>query len=417
MRNECSNGLLGFTMSVGRKQSSSRGKEHTTQKRNSTRSKRGQGQIPSHPRGPDQKDKVLQKKFDRAKLLVNVGEYSQAMSSLLSNGTAPITEATLLQLSSKHPERSKPVCWPDPHPRETSEPRTGQHQPVIPMGAQMDIASIHPQMDIDRPEETAHPKMDIDNHEEKDPEKTTANMEIETEVGWSEAPEPGVGFPSISVNKNDILRAASSAKRYTSGGLQQITPWHLKRALFASSDNDCAIKASLLATRWGRGDFTTHLGELVAESKLIALFKDDKKIDVRPISVGCSLRRLLTKAYCSRTRARVNALVKDTQLGVLKAGYEIGVHAMRSLSKEASRNGEGILLLDFANAFNTVDRNLMISLASKDCPELANLTWWLYKLQPWLITTRGDVIRSSSGTQQGCRLSNPLIRLNNAIHR
>ena len=104
------------------------------------------------------------------------------MSSLLSNGTAPITEATLLQLSSKHPERSKPVCWPDPHPRETSEPRTGQHQPVIPMGAQMDIASIHPQMDIDRPEETAHPKMDIDNHEEKDPEKTTANMEIER--GW-----------------------------------------------------------------------------------------------------------------------------------------------------------------------------------------------------------------------------------------
>ena len=53
----------------------------------------------------------------------------------------------------------------------------------------------------------------------------------------------------------------------------------------------------------------------------------------------------------------------------------------------------------------------MISLAAKDCPELANLTWWLYKLQPWLITTRGDVIRSSSGTQQGCRLSNPLFAL------
>ena len=108
---------------------------------------------------------------------------------------------------------------------------------------------------------------------------------------------------------------------------------------------------------------------------------------------------------------RINALVKETQLGVLKAGYEIGVHAMRSLSQEASENGEGILLLDFANAFNTVDRNLMISLTLKDCPELTNLTWWLYKLQPWLVTSRGDVIRSSTGTQQGCRLSNPLIVL------
>ena len=84
---------------------------------------------------------------------------------------------------------------------------------------------------------------------------------------------------------------------------------------------------------------------------------------------------------------------------------------MRSLSQSATQIGEGILLLVFANAFNTVDRNLMISLATKLCPELANLTWWLYKLQPLLITTSGDVIRSSTGTQQGCRLSNPLFAL------
>ena len=67
----------------------------------------------------------------------------------------------------------------------------------------------------------------------------------------------GTGFPSISVTKDDILKAASNAKRYTSEGLQQITPWHLKRALFATPDNGCAIKASFLATRWGRGDYTT----------------------------------------------------------------------------------------------------------------------------------------------------------------
>ena len=84
---------------------------------------------------------------------------------------------------------------------------------------------------------------------------------------------------------------------------------------------------------------------------------------------------------------------------------------MRSLCLSAQQNGLAILLLDFANAFNTVDRNLMISLAAKLCPELANLTWWLYKLEPWLVTTRGDVIRSSTGTQQDCRLSNPLFAL------
>ena len=140
----------------------------------------------------------------------------------------------------------------------------------------------------------------------------------------------GTGFPSISVTGDDILRAVAASKRYTSGGLQQITPWHLKRAFLATADDesaataddDCANKAALLATRWGRGDFSTALGELVAQSKLIALFKDEKRIDVRPISVGCSLRRILTKAYCSRTRARIKAIVHDTQLGVLKGAMK-----------------------------------------------------------------------------------------------
>ena len=108
------------------------------------------------------------------------------------------------------------------------------------------------------------------------------------------------------------------------------------------------------------------MGELVAEAKLIALFNDEKKTDVRPISIGCCLRRLLTKAYSSRTRSRIKVLVQDTQLGVLKAGYEIRVHVMCTLCQEAAQHGEGILLLDFANAFNTVDRNLMILLVAKD---------------------------------------------------
>ena len=84
---------------------------------------------------------------------------------------------------------------------------------------------------------------------------------------------------------------------------------------------------------------------------------------------------------------------------------------MRAMAKRAESNGLAILLLDFANAFNTVDRNLLIKLAASKCPELANLTWWLYKLEPNLITSSGKSIRSSSGTQQGCRLSNPLFAL------
>ena len=80
-----------------------------------------------------------------------------------------------------------------------------------------------------------------------------------------------LNYPSLVVKAEDILQAAKGARKLTSGGLQQITPWHLKRAMLSSSNENCANTAAHLATRWAKGDFCLTLGELTAESKLIAL--------------------------------------------------------------------------------------------------------------------------------------------------
>ena len=69
------------------------------------------------------------------------------------------------------------------------------------------------------------------------------------------------------------------------------------------------------------------------------------------------------------------------------------------------------MLLDFANAFNTVDRNLIFRLVAAHCPELTNLVRWMYELEPHLVTGAGNTVRSSTGTQHGCTLSNPLFAL------
>ena len=200
------------------------------------------------------------------------------------------------------------------------------------------------------------------------------NMDMDKDSKLETEPEDSVenptSFPYLIINKEQILAAAKKAKRMTSGGIQQITPWLLKRAFIEDTTDDCAMTAAQVATRWGRGDFSSALGELVAESKLIALYKDDRRKDVRPVSVGCSLRRLLTRAHCAQIRDIITSHVKSSQIGVLKGGYEVGVHAMRELTKQARRIGEIILLLDFANEFNTVDRNLMLRLTAAHCPEL-----------------------------------------------
>ena len=141
------------------------------------------------------------------------------------------------------------------------------------------------------------------------------------------------------VTAEDIVKAAKEARRLTSGGLQQITPWHLKRALLAISSDDCATAGARFATRWGKGDFPLLPGELAAKSKLIALYKDKRKVDVRPVSIWCSLRRLLTKTYCNKVRAEIAQIVSATQLGILKGGFEIGMHAMRALSQQAASTG------------------------------------------------------------------------------
>ena len=152
--------------------------------------------------------------------------------------------------------------------------------------------------------------------------------------------EVPLDFPSLTVNEENIIKAAKEARRLTSGGLQQITPWHLKRALLASSSDTSATAAAHLATRWGKGNFPLLLGELVAESKLIALYKYKRKVDVRLVSIGCSLRRLISKAYCNNVRTRITQIVSPTQLGSLQGGYKIGIHAMRAISPQASTNGE-----------------------------------------------------------------------------
>ena len=135
---------------------------------------------------------------------------------------------------------------------------------------------------------------------QKSPNPQNPNMRMDIDRDQTPVPKAEnekLNYPSLVVSTEDILLlAAKDARKLTSGGIQQITPWHLKRAMLSSANDNCARTAAHLATRWAKGDLCLTLGELTAESKLIALYKDEKRKDIRPISIGCALRRLLTKA-------------------------------------------------------------------------------------------------------------------------
>ena len=129
-------------------------------------------------------------------------------------------------------------------------------------------------------------------------------------------------------------------------------------------------------------------------SRLIPIYKDWETDDVRPVACGSAVRRLMGRALAEKIRRRVEGLTEEHQLGLKKTGYEIGVHSARHLAKESRITGWVILLIDFENAFNFVDRALLLKLVVALVPEAASVFWWLYEKETMLITHRGEGTKS-----------------------
>ena len=235
-------------------------------------------------------------------------------------------------------------CPPEEHGYGHNPPHASCANPHKPSNDDQDASTstnmdIEPENRITDPGRSEHTDSGMDIiPDEKDQTVRGNPWDSDNETSCAPEHEPdndaSLNFPSLTVTADDVRMAVKDVRRLTSGGLQQVTPWHLRRAILASANEDCATAAAHVATRWSKGDYPLPPGELAAESKLIALFKDERKVDVRPISIGCPLRRLLTKAYCNKIRTEIKRIVSPTQLGVLKGGYEIGVHAMRELAQQ-----------------------------------------------------------------------------------
>ena len=168
-----------------RKKKAKRGKwPDTTETLNSTRSAGGR----------EQKNASVEssKGYKRAKELVNAGELSKAMSAILSNGIAPINDDVLSQLRAKHPQRREMVI-------------------LSKVGKMPSMNGI-----IRNDQED----MRMDEDEISNPGDCGQSRDSKEER-----------FPALTVSDDDILAAAKQAKRLTSGGLQQITPWHYDELL------------------------------------------------------------------------------------------------------------------------------------------------------------------------------------------
>lgn len=121
----------------------------------------------------------------------------------------------------------------------------------------------------------------------------------------------------------------------------------------------------------------------------------------RPIAVGETLKRLVSKCLATLSRRAALSLLSTLQLGVgIRGGSEAVVHAVNRLLSSTPDTGHCTLLLDFSNAFNSINREAMFREFHQHLPGLSAWMESSYSSLP-LLFMGPESIRSCCGVQQG----------------
>ena len=121
----------------------------------------------------------------------------------------------------------------------------------------------------------------------------------------------------------------------------------------------------------------------------------------QPIAVGEVLRRLVSKCLANQTRDAATSILAPLQLWVgIKGGCEVIVHATSQLRSSPSHNQHWTLMLDFSNAFNSINREAMFVEFRRFLPGLSAWVESCYTQQPLLLLGDNSIC-SCFGVQQG----------------
>lgn len=228
-------------------------------------------------------------------------------------------------------------------------------------------------------------------------------------------PDPPEGIVVPTCTSSEIHRAIRSFLPGSAGGLDSLTPQHLKDLTTDELGTVCTKLLSALSAICDtmlNGRVPENISQLLYGASLCALNKKDGGI--RPIAVGCTLRRLVAKIICHRIMEPVGNFLRPHQFGFAsKSGAEAVVHSARKYISHPHRSTKVILKIDFFNAFNLVSRDVVLSRVKESFPEFFHFVNQIYR-SPKLLSFRDKILLSQRGVQQGDPLGPVLFCL--ALH-
>ena len=206
---------------------------------------------------------------------------------------------------------------------------------------------------------------------------------------------------ALVVSEHFIRQVIRSFPNGSAGGPDGLRPQHLCDLTGSSAGEGGTLLIQAL-TRFVNHVLAYGTPEQVRPfffgASITALNKKDG--GVRPIAVGCTLRRLVAKAATQVLRDRMASLLSPVQLGFgVPHGAEAAVRATRLYLNNLPPDYV-LLKLDFANAFNTIRRDKMLESVKEFAPEIFPFVHSCYSDMSYLRFGSTD-LHSLEGIQQG----------------
>ena len=191
-----------------------------------------------------------------------------------------------------------------------------------------------------------------------------------------------------------------SFHQLSGGGPSGLRPIHLKDCIETAHRDEILQHVTALVNLLAKGDAPNSLAPFLAGAGLTALPKKDD--DIRPVAVGDTWRRLTAKTLCATYKDDACKFFYPLQIGVgLAMGTEVGVSVARQWCKRHASDPSAVfVLIDFANAFNCVDRDAFLSQCRHQFPGLSRWVEYCYS-QPSHLYFGQKEISSQRGVQQG----------------
>jgi hypothetical protein len=223
-------------------------------------------------------------------------------------------------------------------------------------------------------------------------------------------PPSAPDIPYLQVDEKEVARTVAHFPAGSSGGPDGLRPQHLKDLL---SQNTGAAGTKLLGSLTEvtnlilAGGVPKQVLPFIFGANLVALEK--KGGGIRPIAMGCTLRKLAAKIACESVRDHLGSQLQPLQMGFgTTCGAEASVHASRRFLSTCK---SGLFLkLDFANAFNSTHRSRVLEATHQHLPSLFPLIQQAYSAPSTLFFGQ-ETLQSAEGLQQGDPLGSALFCL------